>query len=354
MDYFFNEELIVPFEQMKRWTKKMYLACGMRDSDAEIVADSLVTADARGVYSHGCMRNTIYINRLLCGANSPDARPEVIRDRPAFALMDGHNAMGQVASYHAMQLAVEKAKKYGTASVSVRGSNHQGACAYIAELALKEDMIGFSWTLNGTNIMAPWGGVERQLGNNPFSVAIPCLTKPPVVLDMAQSVVARGKVVMAMKTHSPIPLTWALDTKGRPTADAEAGYWGTVRPWGDYKGYGLTYVIAALTAILPNAAFGADVNDFYEDFSVQNTGHLVSAINIAALTDVEEFKRRMDESVDYLKSGKKAEGVEEIFVPGEIEANNLKRQLRDGIVYPMEVIEENRALAKKLGVEVMV
>jgi LDH2 family malate/lactate/ureidoglycolate dehydrogenase len=165
---------------------------------------------------------------------------------------------------------------------------------------------------------------------------------------MATSVVARGKIVMAMKTGAEIPATWAFDTNGKPTTHAEAGYHGTVRPFGDYKGYGLTFINAAISAILNGSSFGSDITDLYEEpGKVQNTGHLIQVIDIGAVTDVNAFKHRMDNAVDYLKNGRKAEGVSEIFVPGEIEARARLRAEKDGIEYPVEIIEENRALAKK-------
>lgn len=355
MDYTFNDQMVIPFDAMKEWTKNIFMGTGMNEFDATICADSLVTADARGVYSHGCMRTPIYCERIRRKGTSATGQPEVIRQRGGTVLMDGHNAMGQVVSYHGMKLAIEKAKEFGSSTVSITGSNHQGACAYFAMMAAKEDMIGISWTINGGNIMAPWGGTQPQLGNNPFAIAIPCLTKAPVVLDMAQSVVARGKIVMAMKTKTPIPITWALDVEGKPTTDPVAAYWGTVRPAGDYKGYGLTYINAILSGILNASSFGPTITDFYEEpEKVQNTGHFLQVIDISAISDTLEFKQRMDESINYLKNGKKAEGIEEIFVPGEIEANNLKRQLLDGITYPMEIIEENRVLSRNLNVEVLI
>lgn len=347
-DYNFNEEIVLSFEKMFQWQKAIYQAAGMNEKDAERVAHSLVTADARGVYSHGIMRTSIYVDRIEKGGTSAVAQPEVVKEFGATALVDGHNAMGQVAAYYGMEKAIELAEKYGTSSVSIKNSNHMGACAYYAEQAAKKNMIGICWTINGGNIMAPWGGAERQLGNNPYAMAVPCFSKPNVVMDMATSVVARGKIVMARKTHSPIPDTWAFDTNGNPTTDAEAGYWGTVRPFGDYKGSAITFFNAIFSAILNNSSFGPTITDFYEEpEKIQHTGHLMQVINIDAIDNAVEFKKRMDDAVDYLKNGKKSDGVKEIFVPGEIEARKYTYQLKNGITYPIEVIEEIRKLSKK-------
>jgi LDH2 family malate/lactate/ureidoglycolate dehydrogenase len=339
---------------MLEWTKRIYMKTGMNEHDALICADTGVMADARSVYSHGCMRTLVYCNRIFAGGTSATAQPTIERERGATALVNGHNAMGQVVGVYAMRLAIEKAKQYGTSAVSIVHGNHLGTCAYFAEMALKQDMIGFMWT-NGGPVMAPWGGTERQLGNNPFAIAVPCLKKKPIVLDMAQSVVARGKLVMAMKTKTAIPETWALDTNGKPTTDATAGYWGTVRPVGDYKGSSLSILVSVLSAVIPGAAVGGAMVDLYEEVDkVCNTGQFLQVVDIAAFTDITAFKQRMDEYVDYLKNGKKAEGFEEIYVPGELEHIMYEKQLKEGITYPVEVIEEYYTLCDKLGVEKMV
>ena len=353
LDYNFNKTVTVSYYTMKRAVTGIFLAHGMDWRDAEASADTLVNADARGVYSHGCMRTAIYCRRLREGGTSPTAKPEITRSFGATALVDAHGSMGQISSIFATNLAIDIAKKYGCATVSVRGSNHHGACAYYALMAARADMLAFVGTVGCVNIMAPWGGTERRLGNNPFAVAAPCLTKPAIVLDMAQSVVARGKIVMARKTNSPVPETWALDRKGKPTTDAEEAYWGTVRPIGDYKGYGLSFLNAVFSGILPNASFGSKVSDFYELPAVQqNDGHLIYLINIDSIDEREAFKKRMDDAIDYLKSSKKAQGVSEILVPGEPEAISYAKQMRDGITYPVEIVSEIRALCSEYGVAI--
>jgi LDH2 family malate/lactate/ureidoglycolate dehydrogenase len=350
-DYSFGEKTTLSPDRVLHWQKRIYMGLGMNEKDADAVADHLVVADMRGVYSHGIMRTPIYAKRFEMGGTSPTARPEVIRQKGATALVDANNAMGMVAGNHATDLAIGLAREFGSATVSVTGSNHIGACAYYVERAARANMIGFCWTINCGNIMAPWGGVEPQLGNNPFAIGAPCGEKPPVVLDMATSVVARGKIVMAMKTNSEIPETWALDREGRPTTNADEGYWGTVRPVGDYKGYGLTFMNAIVSAILNGSSFGPDITDLYEEpEKANNTGHLIQVVDISAVTDVEGFKGRMDGAVDYLKGGRRAEGVKEIFVPGELEAKARSRAEAEGIVYPVEVIRENQALAGRYGV----
>ncbi len=346
------QKVKIPCQDLTEWVNELFMAAGLDAADAALSTDNLVTADLRGVYSHGCMRVPIYVKRLRLNVTDPKAKPEVVRSVGATAVMQGNNAMGQVVGVHAMKLAIDKAKDYGVGFVSVGGSNHYGAAAHFSMMALPENMIGSTGTIGATLIMAPWGGIEPLLGNNPFSTAIPALHKDPVVLDMAQSVVARGKVVMAMKTKQPIPKSWALAADGTPTTDAEKAYWGTMRPVGDHKGYGLTLVTGLLSAMLSNSSFGRDVTDLYEEFTkAQNVGHYMQAVNIAAFIDPDEFKARVDEAIDLMHSSKKAAGVEEIFVPGELEARAERKQRAEGVEYPEAVMQELVALSAELGVK---
>lgn len=340
-DYFFHEKKVVPIDKAIKFETGLYRAAGMSEADARCVADALVDADARGVYSHGIQRNSLYLNRFEKGGTSPTARPETVKQFGATALVDGNNAMGMVVSKYGMELAIDLAKKFGTSAVSITGSNHFGTCAHYLKMATNAGMIGFCWTINCVNIMAPWGGRERQLGNNPYGIGVPCGKRPDVIMDMATSVVARGKIVMARKTHSAIPESWALDIDGNPTTDPEAAYWGTVQPFSTYKGYSQTLMNAIITAILNNSSFGPDIIDLYEEpEKVQNSAHLFQCIDINAIDDLEAFKQRMDDAVAYIKGGKRADGVAEIFVPGEQSDRKLKKAQEEGIVYPVEVIKE--------------
>jgi len=355
MAYTFENSVKVPYDILRDWTKAIYMAVGMSEQDAWICADATAMADARGVYSHGCVRVAMYCSRMLQGGTSPTAQPSVIREKGAMALVDGNNAMGQVVGTYGMKLAIEKAKKLGTAIVGIRGSGHFGTCAYYAEQALKEDMIGIAWTSGGP-VMAVWGGVDRQMGNNPFCFAIPCGKKRPFVLDMAQSVVARGKLVMHHKTNTPIAENWVLAPDGSPTTDIDLALEGTLRPIGDYKGSGLAVMVSMITAVLTEAYVGGEMKDLYKQMGdPQNVGHYMQAIDIASFTDVKAFKQRMDDYIDYLKfGGARNHGVEEIFMAGEPEHNMYERQMAEGIDIPIEIIKEYHGLCDQFGVEKMV
>ena len=354
MDYTFNEQMMVKFDSMLGWMTAIFKAAGMNGKDAHNCAHHLVMADARGVYSHGCMRMGVYCGRLIDGGTNPKGQPKIVKRKGCTILVDGDNAMGPVVGIFAMKAAIKLAKKFGSATASVFGSNHIGACAYYVMMAADADMIGFSWTVGAANLMAPWGGRDPRLGNNPLGIAVPCEGKPHVVIDMAQSVVARGKIVMARKTRTPIPDTWALGNDGKPTTDPEAALLGTLQPVGGYKGYGMAFMTGIITTSLSGAAFGPHIMDIYgRPDATQNAGHLFQVIDISALGTPEDFKNRVHDAVMYMKEAQRADGVKEILVPGEAEAQNFERQLRDGISYPAEVIEELRKLSQKFGVAAM-
>ncbi len=302
--YFFNQTIRIAPHTLQDWVAQVFQAVGMSREDAELTAHSLVVADARGVHSHGCLRVPLYVKRIEKGAVNPKAKPELVRERGALALVDGHNGAGQVVSHFAMQKAIELAERHGISFVTARGSNHYGAAAFYSMMALPKDMVGFSSSIGGGNLMPVYGGAERRIGNNPFSFAFPALKHAAVVLDMAQSVVAKGKIMMAGKTNSQIPAEWALDANGVPTTDPVAATEGFLRTMGDYKGSGLSVVIGMLSSMISGAAIGPTLKDVYEDFTPLNKGHTFCAIRLDFLVEPEEFKRNMDVQIEFIKQSK--------------------------------------------------
>lgn len=202
-------------ETLLKYCKDIFMAAGMREEDAACVADNLVFADCCGMESHGVIRVPAYTKRLQDHGTSADAEICIEKDSPTTALVNGNNAMGQVVSTKAMKLCIEKAKENGVAFVGVKGSNHFGMASYYSEMALPEDMIGMVFTSPAAHLMAPTGGIEPILDNNPFSFAIPSGKELPVVLDMATSVVARGKIGVALNKGEKIPKDWAMTIDGR-------------------------------------------------------------------------------------------------------------------------------------------
>jgi LDH2 family malate/lactate/ureidoglycolate dehydrogenase len=261
--------------------------------------------------------------------------------------------MGQLVGNRAMEIAIRKAKaSQACVFVSVRNSNHYGAAAYYAEMASRQDMIGFSYTIGGINHMVPWGGAEGRLGNNPFAVALPAGKERPVVLDMACSVAARGKIIVAAKEGTPIPANWAVGPDGQSTTDAVEALKGFVQPVGGPKGYALTLVIGLLSTMLSGAAFGTEVTHMYDDLErPQNVGHLMGVLPIELFEDIDVYRRRMDKAINEMRSARRAPGVERIYLPGEREALNLINRRQNGIPIGVGVLAELNALGARYGLQ---
>ena len=348
-----SEKVIVKKETLLEQCTRIFVAAGMREDEAAIVADNLVAADQTGMDSHGVMRVPAYTKRLRDGGTLPHSEIEVVRESPTTAVIDGHNGLGQVLSKFAMEKCIEKAKACGVAFVAVRGSNHFGMAAYFTRMALPHDMIGMCCTSPAAHLLAPTGGIEPILDNNPFSFAIPAGKEYPVVLDMATSVVSRGKLAAAAKRGDKIPLTWAMTIDGHPTDDPQLGFDGILLPVGGYKGYGLTVISGVMAAMLSNAALlSRDVCDFYVDTDrAQNIGHLFGCIDIRAFCDVEDFKRRMDEMIEEIHSCKKAPGVEQILLPGERSGRAADRNAVEGIPLNRTVFDDLNDVAVRYGLQ---
>ena len=340
----------VPAAVMEAFDSEALSAVGMRPADAALVAESLVHADLTGVFTHGSNFLPLYANWIQVGSIDPTATPAVIADNGATALISGRNAMGQLAAGQAMDLAIAKAKQFGIGAVGVRESNHFGAAAYYTLRALDHDAIGFCST-NGVQVMAPFGGVTPSLSNTPLAYAIPAREERPLMLDMAVSVVAAGKVALAKRKGEPIPLDWALTAEGEPTADPSIAT--LMAPVGGPKGYGLAVVMDALCGVLTGALFGQDVRRGGIPNTPQAMGHLFLALDIAHMMPVDEFKERMDAQIRQMRDSEKAKGVGRIYLPGEIELERKEDFLRDGIAFATQIVEDLDAMAKTLGIPLL-
>lgn len=265
-------------------------------------------------------------------------------------MIDGDNGLGHLVGVKAMDLVIKKGLSGDPAFVAVRGSNHFGTAAYYAQMATGHNMIGFSYTIGGINHMTPWGGAEARLGNNPFAIALPAGSERPVVLDMACSVAARGKIMLAVQQDEPIPEGWATDSEGRPTTDAVRAMEGFVLPVGGPKGYALTLTIALLSTMLSGAGFGSEVTHLYDDLDhPQNTGHLFGVLPIASFVDLDIYRTRMDRAVLEIRKTRKSPGVERIFLPGEREYLLLEERKRNGIPLNTQIFAGLEKIAEKFG-----
>lgn len=328
---------------------------GMPDEDAARFVDGLVDADLRGHWSHGVVRVPPYVRALAAGVVNPAPRVEAVRRFGATALLDGDNGHGVVIGQVATDRAVDLAGRHGVGIVAVRNSNHTGMLATHVLRAASRDMIGY-FTSNAPAIMAPHGGREPRMGNAPFAYAIPRRAGDPIVLDMASSQVARGRVRMHADRGEPIPEGWAIDERGVPTTDAAAAMRGSVVPMAGYKGYGIALVSEILASVLPGASLSLEMpRAFLEAGSSMldswGSGHLAMAINVEAFADPEEFKAGVDRLVTCLKETPPAEGVDSILVPGEPEWIRRRHRIRHGIPLNGTVVSQLDAFAREIGIE---
>lgn len=338
----FEKQLVRP-ERLVANVQGIFVGLGAPEADAAVIADSLVQADLRGVHSHGVMRVPTYARAIGSGEINPRPNLTWSADEGSRAVLDADGCMGQVAAHHAMRSAIDRAQELGVGMVGVRNSNHCGAMAHWANMALEHDLIGYATTNAGIN-MAPWGGKERLIGNNPFAIAVPTNRPWPMVLDMATSVAAGGKLDMAAIRGQPIPSDWALDPDGRPTTDPVVGRKGSLLPVGGPKGYGMAVMLDVLCGVLTGGRFGKGLGG-------PGSGHFFMAIAIDGLMTPEAFRARMDELVDQIHAAELAPGYDRIYVPGEIEHELSSRRQREGIPVEGPILAELEALAMSFGVE---
>ncbi|MGH7265340.1 MAG: Ldh family oxidoreductase [Candidatus Rokuibacteriota bacterium] len=339
----------VPVEALRATVSTIFERCGMSPEDAGMLAETLVGADLRGVHSHGVMRVPDYVHKLRRGGVDPRGRPRVVRESAGTLVVDGGNSMGQIGAHFAMRRAIERARTTNVSAAAVRGSNHCGAMAYFAMLALPEDMIGVA-TTNALPTMAPWGGVDRILGINPLAVAIPAAEERPVVFDGAFSHSARGKIQVYEQKGRPIPEGWAFDAEGRPTTDPRAALDGLLQPIGGYKGIGLALVFGVLATVLSGASYGTELGDLGAGPKPGEDGHFFLALRVGAFEEPARFKRRVDGIVREIRQGRRAPGVERLYLPGELEAEAERRYRREGIPLNEVTVAGIASVAAELGV----
>jgi LDH2 family malate/lactate/ureidoglycolate dehydrogenase len=321
------------------------------ENDVTPIAESLLEAELKGVETHGLLRLPVYLERMLRGGINRCPSIKVLHDSCATMLLDADNACGQVAGKKGMRVAVEKAKQYGIGFVGVRNSNHFGIASYYSEMALEEKMVGFAMS-NASPRLAPPGGASRELGNNPLSIAFPVPEGyPPIVIDMAVSVTAAGKIRLAAVKKEKIPPGWALDKNGKPTSDPGEALEGFLLPIGGHKGYALALAIDLLCGLLTGSEFGRNVGRIDEIEKPQKEGHIFGAIKITNFLSWDEYQERIVKYIHNLKNSRKAEGFSEIYTPGELEWTKKQQRLREGIALSGKTIKILSEAGKKMGIE---
>ncbi len=332
------DRLIVPVKTLETFCRDTFLKAGLDPEGAAIVAESLVEADLRGVSTHGVVRLWLYEKRMRAGLIRPKPDMRLERTAAGTAILHGGNGAGQVVGKRAMEEAIALAKEAGVGCVAAHESHHFGTAAWFAVQALPHDMIGLAVSHADTGV-APFGAARGFLGTNPLCVAIPAGEEEPIVLDMATSVVAMGKVLAAKAAGKSIPAGWAIDAEGRPTNDPAQAWEGALLPLGGPKGFGIGLVIEVLSALLVGSPFGPHIPRPFELKEFQNLGHFFAALDIGRFLPAVDFKARIDQMIREIKALPLAPGCEEILLPGEPEARCRKQRLRDGIPLTTEAAQ---------------
>ncbi len=342
---------VVRAEKLRLLVEGLFKAAGLPAEDAAAVAEVLVEADLRGVESHGTTRIAGYMNMIKTGLLNPKPAVQVLKDLPSTAMLEGDQGFGIVVAKRAMQMAIDKAARTGIAAVTARNVTHTGMIGFYPMMAVRAGMIGFAMN-NGPAILPPFGGKTPTLATNPFSVAIPAGREQPIVLDMATSVVAGGKLRLAAKKGTPIPGEWALDRHGMPTTDPnEAIFHGFLQWAGGYKGFGLATIVEVLGGVLSGGLFGRDVpamKNFGKEPLVTSAFYM--AINVDNFMPLAEFGERVDRLIGHIKASERAKGTEEVYVAGEIEFRRKAQRVGDGIPVSGVVYRELMGLAAEYGV----
>lgn len=357
------ETVLFPADRLEEFSARVFAHFGVVETDARLAAKVLASSDLRGIDSHGISRLPIYAKYLADGTTNPRPNITVVRQSPSTATVDGDNGLGLVVGPKANDMAMEKADAVGTGWISVCNSNHFGIAGFYPMQAIDRDMIGWAMT-NGACWVAPIWGTQRRLGTNPVAIAFPGNEQPPIVIDMATSAVAYGKIQLAMRHGQPIPDGWALDSDGQATTDphdvARSGSilpLGSHRELGGHKGYCLGSMVDILCGVLSGANWGPFVPPFVQteynhvDGKVgKGTGHFFGAMRIDGFIDPEEFKNQIDDWISTFRATNPAPGTDGPLVPGDPEREAHEQRLRTGVPLLASVVEKLRTLARETGI----
>lgn len=325
-------------EELRKYCRALLEQCDLDEKDAEILIDTTVTADLRGVSSHGISRLKHYIERLNKGLIKSRPELNIEEKTDSVYLIDADNGLGQAIAYRGMALAVEKAKEKGICCVGIKNTNHIGLAGYYSELAAKNKMVGLI-TANTNPAMAPWGGVKALLGTNPFAVAVPARERP-IILDMATTNVARGKIRVFEKQGKLIPPGWAKDTAGKDTRDPKEAIHGTLSPVGGPKGYGMALIIDILAGIITGSKSSDEVSSLDDMTRPIYSGNFLFAFNVERMIDYSFYLERVEELKSKIKNSPKQEEVKEILLAGEIEYKLEDEHKHNGLAVSPEMWEE--------------
>jgi L-2-hydroxycarboxylate dehydrogenase (NAD+) len=351
-----------PIERLTEFVVRVFRTFDVPEADARQAAEVLAAADLRGIDSHGVGRLKTYVDMLTLGRINPRPQPRIVRELPGTATVDGDNGLGLVVGPWANRLAMDKADTVGTGWVSVANTNHYGIAGYYSLKALEREMLGFSMT-NSTKLVAPLWGAERMLGTNPISIAFPGLEEPPIVVDLATSAVAYGKIELAKRKGQPLPEGWAVDRDGNATTDPqgmiEGGALlplGSDRERGGHKGYGLSIMVDVLCCVLSGANWGPFAPPFALRQEIparsvgKGIGHCFGALRIDGFIDPAEFKRQMDDYIRTFRATRPAPGTSGPLLPGDPEREAEADRRAHGVPVVPATVEDLRDVAAQTGV----
>lgn len=354
----------IGFDTMKSFMKDVFTGVGVPEEDAAVCADILITSDKRGIDSHGVGRlKPIYYDRIKDGIQNPVTNFEIVKEGPATAVVDGHDGMGHVIGKRAMQMAIDKAKKYGMGMVAVRNSTHYGIAGYYVLMACEQGCIGMTGT-NARPSIAPTFGVENMLGTNPLTFGMPTDEEFPFVLDCATSITQRGKIEVYDRLGKTLPEGWVIDEEGNTKTDAHdvlkdlvkgtaalTPLGGIGEDTGGYKGYGYATVVELLSAALQGGSFLKGLLGFDEKGNKRpyHLGHFFMAVDISAFTELESFKKTAGDILRELRASKKAPGEERIYTAGEKEYLAWQYRKSKGVPVNAPLQRDMLQLKKELG-----
>jgi LDH2 family malate/lactate/ureidoglycolate dehydrogenase len=339
----------IPAERLVAFAADVYQRMDVPRDDALLAADSLVQADLWGHQSHGMLRLGWYLARLQSGAMKPRTLSSLIVDGGAIAVLDGADGLGPVVAKQAADESIKRAKQHGVGAVSVRNSNHFGTCMYFTRMGAEQGCISILMSNGGPN-MAPWGGLKKKIGTNPWSIAAPAGRYPPMVMDMANSGVARGKIYLANNRHESIPPHWAIDVQGNPTTDPKAALEGFILPMAGHKGYVMGVMVDVLSGVLSGSGFLEGVHGPYDPVNRSRAGHLMVSLNVEAFQPIQEFHERMESYIESLKAVPLAAGHTQVFYPGEMETQaEATNRAEGGVVLARETLVDLERIEKELG-----
>src|SRR5467141_516481 len=358
------ETKVFPIEALRKFCTRVFLHFGVPRDDAMQAADVLASADLRGIDSHGVARLHNYFDMLSLGRINPKPAIKVLCSTLSTATVDGDNGLGLVVGPQANRIAMDMAEKAGSGWVSVGNTNHFGIAGYYVLKALERDLIGWAMT-NSTMLVAPLWGAERMLGTNPMAIAFPGKEEPPIVVDMATSAAAYGKIEIARRRGEPIPEGWAIDSQGRPTTNpddmVDGGALlplGSDRDRGGHKGYGLAIMVDVLCGALSGANWGPFAPPFALRQEIpkrsvgKGIGHFFGAMRIDGFMDGNSFKRQIDDYIRVFRATKPAPGTNGPLIPGDPEREMEQVRSKKGVPLVLPVVEELRDISQKTGIPI--